>query len=811
MSVVGIDFGTLNTVVAVARNRGIDVITNEVSNRTTPSLVSFGEKQRYVGESGKTNEISNFKNTAASLKRLAGRSFDDPEVRSHEQKFVNCKLVEGERGEVAASVYYGEDQRIFTYTQLAAMFFSKVKEFTSKEIKAPMTDAVISVPLWFTDAQRRSIIEAATIAQINPLRLLNDTTAAALAYGITKTDLPDPAANTKPRNVVFVDLGFSSYQVAVVSFVKGKLTVKGTAYDRNFGGRDFDEVLVQHFIKEFDAKYKLDIKSSPKAVFRLRQGCEKVKKIISANPITMLNIECLLDDKDVQAQVTRELFEDLSKPLLDRLQAPLDRALAASGLTVKDIDFVELVGGSTRVAYVKDFLAKYFGGSPEKNILSTTMNQDEAVARGCALQCAIISPVFKVRDFTVQDWNHFPIQISWDASQTPSGTDGTIEAFPLGNVVPTTKNVTLFRTLDDAELERNKGAVTFDLEAHYQDSHIPPGAKKSIGTWTIRGIKRIAEKAGEQHINPTEQSKKATLKVKLKLDGDMIVGIDSVHQIEEVIVTTKDEGEKKEGEAEAAPKQKKVTRKHELLFASHHHGASKDLLAQWQALEGEMYASDRLVIDTADRKNAVEEYVYETRGKLDMAWSEFVSEDIRTSFVETLNETENWLYGDGEDATKSVYIEKLESLKKIGDPIEERYREFEERPRAEKAFREYVNSVIVDLQAEDGRYDHISAEDIQKVKTESQKKLDWINTVIGKQNELAKHATLAVTSAEINLNAQTLKWLVTPILSKPKPAPAAPAPEAAAAEPAAAETGAGANADQPMEEAPQAQTNMDVD
>jgi heat shock protein 4 len=185
---------------------------------------------------------------------------------------------------------------------------------------------------------------------------------AALGYGITKTDLPDPVAdpNAKPRNVVFVDLGHSSYQVAVVQLVKGKLTVKSTAFDRNLGGRDFDDVLASNFIDVFDAKYKIKIRSNAKAIHRLRQACEKVKKILSANPVTMLNVECIMDDKDVSAEVKKAEYLEWVKPLTDRLAGPLAQALELSGLTAADIDCVELVGGSTRVPVIKEFLGNYF-------------------------------------------------------------------------------------------------------------------------------------------------------------------------------------------------------------------------------------------------------------------------------------------------------------------------------------------------------------------------------------------------------------------------------------------------------------------
>lgn len=233
----------MNTVVAVARNKGIDVITNEVSNRATPSLVSFGERQRFLGEAAKTQEVSNFKNTASSMKRLLGLSFEDPEVEKFEVQHVNCNLVKGKKDQVSASVQFRNEQQEFGMTEIAAMFLTKVKEFTTAEIKMPVTDCVISVPQWYTDHQRRAVFDAAEISSLNCLRVITDTTAIALGYGITKLDLPDVVADPtlKPKNVVFVDLGHSSYQVAVVTFVKGKLTVRGTACDRHLGGRDFDQ------------------------------------------------------------------------------------------------------------------------------------------------------------------------------------------------------------------------------------------------------------------------------------------------------------------------------------------------------------------------------------------------------------------------------------------------------------------------------------------------------------------------------------------------------------------------------------------
>ncbi|KAL2915324.1 adenyl-nucleotide exchange factor sse1 [Polyrhizophydium stewartii] len=823
MSVVGIDFGNLSTVVAVARNRGIDVITNETSNRATPSLVSFGERQRFLGEGAKTQEISNFKNTVCSLKRMIGRPHSDPEIMGREKRHINANVVEGESGETAAAVMFQNEHQIFSFAQLAAMFLVKVKEFTSAEIKGPVNDCVISCPTWFSDAQRRALAQAAEVAGLHCLRLMNDTTAAALGYGITKTDLPDPAdPKTKPRIVVFADLGHSSYQVAVVSLVKGKLIIKGTAWDRNLGGRDFDDAIVNHFIKEFDAKYKLDIASSAKAVFRLRQAAERSKKILSANPFTMLNVESLLDDKDVSGTIKRAEFEEWVAPLVQRLTGPLEEALRAAGVTPDEVDFVELVGGSTRVPIVKETLAKFFGGSLDgSNKLATTLNQDEAVARGCALQCAILSPVFKVRDFSTQEWNGYPIELSWDVAQAPAPKSGepatsSMEAFSLGNPIPSSKILTFVRALRPDELAAGNGSVDLVLDASYGAVALardfPTGLGANIGSWTIKGIKHypstdVKDEAGNV------VSSKATIKVKTKLDANGILVLEAANQIEELVVPVEEEAKPEDAAAtpeakdaaasqaapttppatteegkDAAPKTKKVVKRHDLTIVAHTHAASRDQITKWIAAEGEMYASDRLVIDTAEKRNSLEEYVYEVRSKLEMAWSDFVADEDRAAFSKQLNATEDWLYGEGEDATKSVYVEKLNELKKVGDPIAKRYIEAEERPQAEKAFREYVNSVVIGLQAEDDRYAHIAKEDLERVSKECHAKLDWLNAAIAKQNELPKHAPLHVTVDAINKEKDLLRFTVTPILSKPKPAPKKEEPKKEEPAPAAADS-----------------------
>jgi heat shock protein 4 len=633
---------------------------------------------------------------------LAGRQYDDPEVQAYESKFINANLEAGENNQVAASVLFKDEQAVFSMTQVAAMFLAKVKHFTSAEIGIPVNDCVISCPTWFTDAQRRAILDASHVAGLNCLRLMNDTTASALGYGITKTDLPEATEeNHKPKIVTFVDIGHSSCQVAVVSFVKGKLTILGTSCDRNLGGRDFDEAITAHYVKEFGEKYKMDIASNKKAVFRLRSGAEKVKKLLSANSQAPFNVECLMNDKDVAALVSRADFEEMAAPIFDRITVPIASALEEAGIKVDQVDSVELIGGTTRIPKIKEILAEYFG-----NKLATTLNQDEAVARGCAFQCAILSPVFRVREFTVQDINTHPIEISWDASQLPDPKKGEkhvtqMEAFAKNCSVPNGKKLTFTRLLRAKELGK-AGVTNFKAKASYgPDAVLPTGTVADIGEFTIEGIKKYPScdvKDGEKILYS-----KGTVQVAARLDGNGLVTLDSAYQIEEDIVPVEEKKDDNSPDAEQVdnkPKTKKVTRKHQLTVTAATAGASTAVLNAWLAAEGDMAANDRLVVDTAEKRNALEEYVYDTRSKLTEQWSEFIVEEERDAFITQLNEMEDWLYGEGEEAQKSVYIEKLVELRKIGDPVHTRYIQFEERPIAERAFREYVNSALLDLKRE---------------------------------------------------------------------------------------------------------------
>ncbi|CZT43851.1 probable heat shock protein Hsp88 [Rhynchosporium secalis] len=651
MSVVGVDFGTVNTVIAVARNRGVDVITNEVSNRATPSLVGFGPKSRYLGEPAKTQEISNLKNTVGSLKRLVGRSFSDPDVQI-EQDFVSAPLVDV-NGQVGAEVTYLGKKERFTATQLVSMFLSKIKQTASAELKLPVSDMVMSVPSWFTDAQRRALMDAAEISGLKLLRLMNDTTAAALGYGITKTDLP--TGEEKSRRVAFVDIGHSNYTVSIVEFRKGELTVKSTAYDRHFGGRDFDKAVVDHLAAEFKEKYKIDIKSHPKALVRVHAAAEKMKKILSANQQAPINIESLMNDVDVSSMMTREDLEKLVEPLLKRVHVPLEQALAEAKLKVEDIDIVELVGGCTRVPALKERIQKFFNKT-----LSFTLNQDEAIARGCAFSCAILSPVFRVRDFAIHDIVNYPIEFTWEKSPDIPDEDTSLTVFNKGNVMPSTKILTFYRK------------ETFNLEAKYAKPELLPGKVNPwIGRFTVKGVK--ADSKDDFMI--------CKLKARLNLHG--ILNVESGYYVEDVeveepIVEEKD-AEKKDPDAmdtEEKPKTRKVkkqVRKGDLPIVSGTSSLDESIKVSSAEAESSMIMEDKLVADTEDKKNELETYIYDMRNKIDDTYADFANEDEKTKLKAKLESSEDWLYDEGEDATKAIYQAKYDEIRTIAGPIAQRY------------------------------------------------------------------------------------------------------------------------------------------
>lgn len=636
----GVDLGNDNTVIACARNRGIDIIVNEVSNRSTPSLVGFGTKNRFIGEAAKNQQTSNIKNTVDNLKRIVGLDYKDPDFKT-EQKYFTANLAEGADGQINSKVRFLGEQHEFTSTQLVAMYLNKIKDITQKETKGNITDICLSVPVWFTEKQRRAASDACKIAGLNPVRIVNEVTAAAVGYGVFKqNDLPEDEA----KKVAFLDIGHSSLQISIAAVKKGELKILGSAYDKHFGGRDFDYAIANHFADEFKGKYKIDVRENPKAFYRVLTASEKVKKVLSANTSAPINIESVMNDVDVSSSLTREELEEYVKPLLDRVHVPIEVALKDAGLTAADIDSIEIIGGCTRVPSLKNRLTEIFGKP-----LSTTLNQDEAIARGNAFICAMHSPTLRVRPFKFEDFNPYSVSYFWNKEEED---DDHLEVFPRGGLFPSTKVITLYRKGD------------FEIEARYTNkAELPVGVDPLIAKWTIKGVV------------PNEGETSIATKLKLRNDPSGFYTIESAHTVEEKLV--KELIEPKEGDDEDAEPQykevKKLVKKDDLVIEIESAALSESERQGLFEKEASLVVADKLVADTEDRKNALEEYIYELRGKLDDQYAKFASDAEKEKLTALLLKTEDWLYDDGYDSTKAKYIAKYEELASIGNLIKGRY------------------------------------------------------------------------------------------------------------------------------------------
>ncbi|SCU84740.1 LADA_0D03510g1_1 [Lachancea dasiensis] len=645
----GLDLGNNNSVLAVARNRGIDIVVNEVSNRATPSLVGFGQKNRFLGEAGKNKQTSNIKNTVESLKRIVGLNYDDADF-DIENKYFSSKLVKMENGKIGAQVRLAGEQVVFSATQLVAMFINKVKNTVIDETKGNITDVAIAVPAWYSEEQRYAVADAARIAGLNPVRVVNDVTAAAVTYGVFKSEMPE--GEQKPRIVAFVDIGHSTYTCSIGAFKRGEMKILGTAYDKHFGGRDFDRAITEHLADEFKTKYKIDIRTNPKAYNRVITGAERLKKVLSANTSAPFSVESVMDDVDVASQMTREELENLVKPLLERVTEPVTRALAQAQLKTEDVDFVEIIGGTTRIPVLKNAISEAFGKP-----LSTTLNQDEAIAKGAAFICAIHSPTMRVRPFKFEDVHAYSVSYSWDKQEED---EDHLEVFTAGSQFPSTKLITLHRTGD------------FTMEAKYtHPEQLPTGVASHIAKWEISGVKV-----------PTGQTS-VPVKLKLRVDPSGLHIIESAHSVEDIEVE-EEVPRAADAPEDAEPEYRKVTKtvkKDDLQIVGHTFALTETELNELIEKENELFAQDKLVGETEDRKNALEEYIYTLRGKLDEEYASFASDDEKTKLRDMLAKAEDWLYEDGFDSTKARYIAKYEELASLGNMIRGRYLAKEEEKR----------------------------------------------------------------------------------------------------------------------------------
>ncbi|KAL8732642.1 MAG: hypothetical protein Q9166_002617 [cf. Caloplaca sp. 2 TL-2023] len=467
---IGIDLGTTYSCVANYEGSGVEIIANEQGSLTTPSFVSFTDDERLIGESAKNQAAMNPANTIFDVKRLIGRRFDDPTVKKDIESWP-FKVVDKDGSPFVQVQYLGET-KTFSPQEISSMVLMKMKEVAETKLGKKVKKAVVTVPAYFNDNQRQATKDAGAIADLQVLRIINEPTAAAIAYGLGS------GKSDKEKNVLIYDLGGGTFDVSVLNIQGGVFTVKSTNGDTHLGGQDFDTNLLDHFKKEFQKKTKKDLSGDPRALRRLRTACERAKRTLSGGTQATVEIDSLFDGEDFTSNITRARFEDLNQKAFAGTMIPVQKVLDDAALDKSKIEDIVLVGGSTRIPKIQKLLSDFFDGKK----LEKSINPDEAVAYGAAVQAGILSgkaTSAETADLLLLDVVPLSLGVAME---------GNIFApvVPRGQTVPTIKKRT-FTTVAD-----NQQTVQFPV---FQGERVNCEDNTSLGEFTLAPIPPM--KAGD--------------------------------------------------------------------------------------------------------------------------------------------------------------------------------------------------------------------------------------------------------------------------------------------------------------------------